>query len=157
MSDGAIQKAAKIDINSITAEDLKGGAMAALVSAVSKLEPVECPLVHRFSEGIYLRQITIPEGTCIVGKIHATRHFNTIVSGQCLVAQSDGKKISIDGAYTYESEPGIQKCVFAITDTIWQTLHVTDETDIEKIEADIIAKDAADLEYKLKLKLEGDV
>lgn len=147
--DHAIECAAKLDINSITEEDLKGGIIKSLVSAVSELPPVDCPLVHRFSDGVYLRQITIPAGTCIVGKIHATKHFNIILSGECLVVQSDGKKIHINGAYTYESEAGIQKCVYAMTDVIWQTVHVTEKADIAEIESDIIAVDDEDLTLKL--------
>lgn len=137
------------DIMDIDAKDLSRETFKSLVGAVSDLALVDCPVVHRFSKGVYLRQITIPAGTVIVGKIHATRHFNIILSGECFVAQSDGKKIHINGAYTYESDAGVQKAVHAITDVIWQTIHVTDKNDIKAIESDIIAIDEEDLQRKL--------
>ena len=151
MTNHLAEGAAKIDLAAISSDDLSRDLIGSLVGAVSKLAPVDCPLVHRFSSGVYIRQITIPAGTCIVGKIHATKHFNIILSGHCFVIQSDGVKIDVNGAYTYESDAGVQKCVYALTDTIWQTIHVTKLTNLDEIEREIIAKDESDLQLKLRV------
>ena len=49
-----------------------------------ELTEQECPVTHRFSDGCYLREILMPKGTLIVGKVHGTQHFNIIISGKCL-------------------------------------------------------------------------
>jgi hypothetical protein len=43
--------------------------------------------------------------------------------------------------YTFVSEVGTKRVVHALEETIWTTVHVTDETDLEKIEDYVIAKD----------------
>ena len=44
-----------------------------------------CPLNHYFSDGIYVREITIPAGMVIVGKIHKHRHPNFLIKGKVMV------------------------------------------------------------------------
>ena len=34
------------------------------------------PLEHSFINGIYLRQITVPKGAFLIGKIHKNEHFS---------------------------------------------------------------------------------
>jgi hypothetical protein len=38
------------------------------------------------------------------------------------------------------SEPGTKRAVYAETDVVWTTIHPTEETDLEKIEEEVIAK-----------------
>ena len=150
LKDSALVRAAKLDINSITSEELDYGVMAAMVDAVRELDEVECPLVHRFGGGVYIRQITIPAGTCVVGKIHLTEHYNHVVSGHILVVQSDGVKLDIDGPYTYLSGAYTQKTGYAVKDTIWQTIHPTTETDPDVIMDQITAFNESEMLLKLE-------
>lgn len=116
-----------------------------LAEALKELPQVDCPVVHRFAPGCYLRQILMPAGTLVVGKIHATEHFNIILKGKCTVATRDGVE-TFEAPATFVSEAGVQKVVFNHTDVIWQTVHVTEETDLEKLEEKIIVKDFSQLE-----------
>lgn len=100
----------------------------------------ECPVTHRFSKGIYLREIFMPKGTRIIGKIHASEHFNVILTGEVTVITAEGVE-RIKAPHTFISKAGVQKIVVIHEDCKWQTLHVTDETDLEKIEEEVIAKD----------------
>ena len=45
------------------------------------VQPV-CPLVHQFSEGVYIREITMPTGSFILGYEHTTTHMNMISKGE---------------------------------------------------------------------------
>lgn len=47
--------------------------------------------------------------------------------------------MDIEAPYTFVSEPGTKRAVLALEDTLWTTVHVTDETDLEKIEEYVIA------------------
>ena len=113
-----------------------------LIERVKSGELVEqdCPVTHRFSEGIYLREILMPAGTRIIGKIHATEHFNVVLTGRCTVITAEGIT-EITAPYTFTSKAGVQKVVVVHEDCQWQTLHVTNKTDLEEIEKDVIVED----------------
>tara|TARA_R110000851_G_C13101812_1_gene568632 strand:+ start:9534 stop:10025 length:492 start_codon:yes stop_codon:yes gene_type:complete len=101
---------------------------------------IEFQVTHRFADNVYIREMLIPQDSFIIGKIHTTQFFNILVSGQCLLATTDGV-IHIRAPYTFISEPGSQKCAIALTDVLWQTVHVTDEKDPAKI-ADSLTVDS---------------
>ena len=102
-------------------------------------------VTHFFAPGVYARQMLLPKGMVFVGKIHKTKHVSIISCGHVSVVTDQGKE-DIKGPYTFINEPGEKRAVYAHEDTIWTTIHPTDETDIRKIEALVIAKDYAELE-----------
>lgn len=105
-----------------------------------------CPVRHRFAKGLYCREILIPKGVKIIGKIHATEHFNTIVQGECLVITTTEEK-RIKAPYTWVTKSGEQKAVLALSDVLWQTYHVTDKTDVDEIEKDVIVDNFSQLSH----------
>ena len=105
------------------------------------------PLKHVFAEGIYLRELRLEAGTTIVGKIHKTKHLNTLAKGECLVITTEREK-HIEAPCTFESVEGEQKAILAITDVVWQTYHVTDKTDLNEIERDVIVDNFEQLDNK---------
>lgn len=118
------------------------GAAEMLKDKISKGELVEqeCPVTHRFSPGLYLREILMPKGTRIIGKIHSTEHFNVVLTGKCTVITAEGIE-EIEAPHTFISKAGVQKVVVVHEDCQWQTLHVTDKTDIDEIEKEVIVED----------------
>ena len=109
------------------------------------MQPAECPVVHRFADNCYLREILMPKGTLIVGKIHKTQHFNVILTGSCSVYTRDGVEHYTAPA-TFISDAGVQKVVLCHEDVRWQTLHVTDKTDLAEIEKDVIEETDTQIE-----------
>ncbi len=100
---------------------------------------VECPLEHRFSDGVYVREITMPTNSYILGHKHSTTHMNIISKGSCLLADIDTGEIThIEAPYTFESKAGVQKLLYILTDCVWSTVHVTNETDIDILEKQLI-------------------
>lgn len=97
----------------------------------------ECPVTHRFTKGCYLREIFMPKGTVIIGKIHATEHFNVLLKGDVTVLTAEGVE-RIKAPHTFISLAGVQKVVAIHEDCVWQTIHVTDSTDLEEIEKEVI-------------------
>ena len=112
----------------------------ALQGALTNLPEVDCPLQHMFAPGVYIRTIFIPKGTCVVGKIHKHRHANILSSGSVLVLTESGGLEKLTGPVQMVSEPGTKRAVYAETDVVWTTIHPTEETDLEKIEEEVIAK-----------------
>ena len=97
------------------------------------------PVKHHFSPGVYTREIFLPKDSLIVGKIHKHAHPSVISQGEVVVITPHGME-RLKAPLTFISEPGAKRVVYAVEDTVWTTVHVTDETDLEKIEDEVIAK-----------------
>jgi len=79
----------------------------------------------------------------VVGKIHKHAHLNMLMLGQAVVATEDGIH-TYTAPYVFTSLPGTKRVVVAVQDVIWVTVHLTEETDLAKIEAEIIAPNYAE-------------
>ena len=113
-----------------------------------------CPLTHKFAPGVYVREIFIPKGTCIVGKIHKHDHPNFLMSGEVLVITEYQGREHLKAPLSIISKAGTKRIVLALEDTVWITVHATNETDLEKIEEVVIAKSYEDFEQFKKLENE---
>lgn len=109
-----------------------------LVEGLAGEPQVECPLVHRFAPGVYLREIFMPAGSIVIGKIHKTRHFNVVLKGRCHLVSEDGSVVELVAPCTFVSDAGVQKVLYIDEDTVWQTVHPTSETDLDKLDAELI-------------------
>lgn len=130
---------------------------ALLIDVPDSLDAQECEdkyITHFFAPGVYARQMFIPAGMVAVGKIHKTAHVSIISCGKISVTTENGTE-TFEGPYTFINTPGEKRAVYAHTDTVWTTIHPTNETDIRKIEEEVIAKDYTALEYHT-LRIEGD-
>ena len=114
---------------------------------------VEIEPTHYFADGIYAREIVIPAGTLLTGKIHRTRHLNIVSKGKIAVVTEDGQKI-IEAPCTFVAEAGTKRVGFALEDTVWTTIHASKETDLEKLETELIAPSFEALEADLKPLIE---
>lgn len=100
---------------------------------------VDCPLTHRFTPGLYTRQIFMPAGTMVTSKIHRTRHQFIISQGKVSVYNVLTRETkTYEAPYHGITEPGTRRILFNHTDVIWTTIHPTDETDLDLIEQAII-------------------
>lgn len=111
------------------------------------LPQVDCPLVHRFAPGVYLREIEMPADSFIIGAEHRTEHFNIILSGRALV-MIDGVIEEIRAPHTFKSMPGVRKTLLILETMRWMTVHVTQETDLAEIEKQVIIRTPADQRHK---------
>lgn len=117
----------------------------------------ECPLTHTFdADDIYVREIFMPKGMLIVSKIHKASHPYFVLKGDLSVLTETGE-VRIKAPFYGITPAGTKRLLFIHEDTVWVTVHATNETDLEKIEDDIIAKSFDELpEGKEKNKLEHD-
>lgn len=108
---------------------------------VDKFPVIECPVTHRFLDGIYIREIFMPKGSLVSSKIHRTRHPYVIREGVVSVWVNGGKEIVLSEGYEGITEPGTKRILYCHTDVIWTTLHLNpDNEDLEAIEERIIEK-----------------
>lgn len=100
----------------------------------------ECPLTHKFADGIYVREIFIPKGTVVVGKIHKHSHPNFLMKGEVTVVTENGGTERLKAPLSMISKAGTKRVVIAHEDSIWITVHVTKSKNLKKIEKQVIAK-----------------
>lgn len=118
-------------------------------------QQVEIKTTHHFAPGVYMREIFIPKGTTLIGKIHKTEHLNILSQGELTVWTEDGMK-RLKASTVIKSKPGIKRAGYAHEDSIWITVHPTEETDLEKLEEKLIAKSFDEvLEFSETKTIEG--
>lgn len=112
-----------------------------------------CPLTHSFSDGIYVREIKIPAGMIIVGKIHKHDHPNFLLSGKVSVITEDGVE-KLEGPLSMISKAGTKRALYAETDLTWITVHAnpTNTEDLKELEENIIAPTYLEYEKFKQLK-----
>lgn len=104
------------------------------------------PLKHWLAPGIYAREIHLPAGTVVVGKIHRHRHFNIISKGRVTCYTEFGLEHHVAPS-SFISEAGTKRVVVTVEDAIWTTIHPNpdNETDISKLEEMFTALEYAEL------------
>jgi hypothetical protein len=113
----------------------------ALQEAAAKLPQAVLETTHYWADGMYCRVLFRPADTLIVGKVHRREHFYIVASGEVTVIGADGQKQRIIGPRVIVSAPGTKRAVYSHTDATTITVHRTQETDLDKIEAELIEED----------------
>ena len=121
------------------------------------LEPmpqVECPVINVFAEGIYSRQCFNPKGTFIIGKEQKFGCLVVLLSGQVRIFDANGVR-EVTAPAVFPSEPGAKRCVYAVEDSIFMTVHANpeNETDLDKIEDRLIVRESLNMEDQNALSL----
>ena len=108
----------------------------------------DCTLKHYFTPkdekygcSTYAREIFLPKGSFVIGKIHRHQHLNFISKGKVKVFTEFGEKY-FEAPCTFISEVGLTRAVYAEEDTLWTTVHLTEfekESDLDKIENEVIS------------------
>lgn len=98
---------------------------------------VLCHVTHHFAPGLYAREMRIPAGVTVVGKMHRHAHLATVSKGRIVVVSEHGRQ-ELCAGMTFVSTPGVKRAAHALEDTIFITYHPTEKTDLAEIEADVI-------------------
>jgi mannose-6-phosphate isomerase-like protein (cupin superfamily) len=134
----------KIDVPDILkgTEKTKNEKIDELESIMAEnFEMVNCPLNHRFTDGLYVREIFMPAGTLITSKIHKTQHQYFVLKGKVSVWIDEGEEVYIEAPYIGVTEPGTRRVLYIWEDCIWATAHANPDNENEsEIEDRIIEK-----------------
>lgn len=103
-------------------------------------DQIDVPVQHHFAPGVYMRQMDAAAGTLVVSKMHRTEHMNILLKGSLTVATEDGIQLMI-APCVLKSMPGTKRIGYFHEDSSWITIHPTSDTDLEKIEQQVIVPD----------------
>ena len=105
----------------------------ALLPELRSMPQVDCNTQHYFGPNLYIREVTMPAGTVVIGKAHKAPHMCVMLQGKMVLIAEDGSKKEVKAPLTFVGTPG-RKVAYIVEDTVFQNIFVTDETDIEKLE-----------------------
>lgn len=116
------------------------------------------PLVHKFADGMYIREIFMPAGQIIVSATHKQTHPYFIMSGEVSVATDEGV-VKLKAPYTGITKAGTKRILYTHEDTTWITVHSTDKTTLDELEKELVNWDndiEAISEEKIEQLMEGN-
>ena len=106
------------------------------------LPQVVMPTQHFLVDGMYARQIRIPAHTAFVGRKHKKFHYFICAAGGAWVTNSSGKPVHIRPGMLLMCGPGAQRVGVTYDDTIFITVHQTEESQLKNIEDDCVEFDS---------------
>lgn len=111
----------------------------------NQIEVSEMDVRHHFTDnGLYAREMIIPKGTIITGRIKKHEHISVISAGLVSEVTEDGVQ-NIRAPYTMVSKPGTKRIVWAHETTVWTTIHAVSSTDLQEVEDELIASSHEEL------------
>jgi quercetin dioxygenase-like cupin family protein len=105
-------------------------------AALKQMPQVEVPLRHCFGNKVYVREMTAPKGSILIGKMHKFKQVNIVIKGDISVLTEDGWK-RLKSGDMFESPAGIKRAGFTHEDTVWTTICGTEETEVNKAEDEL--------------------
>jgi len=105
------------------------------------------PVLEEFGCSVYGRELFMPKGATIVGKLHRHPHLAFLMKGKLIVVSEFGKE-TIEAPHTFVSPRGAKRAFYVLEDSILSTVHLTTENTAEgllHIEKETIAENYQEL------------
>ncbi len=118
-----------------------------LEAAFLDMPQADCPITHRFADGIYIREVRMPAGSYVIGHHHKSDHLNIMLTGHLTILNDDGTKTDLHAPQTFIAPAG-RKIAYIHEDVIWQNVFATEERDVEALDAMFLDKSDAWLEAR---------
>ena len=98
------------------------------------------PLKHTFADGIYVRQMSMDQGSIVVGAIHKHLHVWFLLTGHISVVTEDATEDYVAPCYVVAT-PGTKRVIYANKQSIFVNIHKnpTNSQDIKWLEKEIVA------------------
>lgn len=91
---------------------------------VSVLEDLEASAKRYFCNGVYIKELLVPAGTLMVGKVHKTEHLVVMTCGDVSVMTPD-KIFRLTGHNVFNSSAGMKRVGYFHEDTMWMNVHAS--------------------------------
>ena len=104
-----------------------------LTKELLKQEQADCPVVHHFGPGLYIREVTYGPGTLVVGHFHKHPHLCVMLTGKMIFVAPDGNKVEISAPKSFIASAG-RKVAYVLEEMTFQNIYATEETDVAKLE-----------------------
>ena len=93
---------------------------------------------HFFSDGVYSRKMTIPQGVQVPTHKHKFNHMSIVASGKVQVTV-DGETKEYVAPAQIEIKKDQVHTVYALEETVWFCIHATNVVDADEIDHELIS------------------
>lgn len=93
-------------------------------------------VTNHLVDGLYVRELKIPQGSVILSRVHKRPLVNIISKGHVIVIDSNGHN-EYTAPHTFISAAGTQRVVYAPEDSVWNTAHLTEVTNPDELVDDL--------------------
>lgn len=123
---------------------------------VNQGTPVECPIKHLFTKGVYCREMFVPKGTILTSKLHNMQHPFVLSMGCVGVVENNKVTEVMQAPFLGVTEPGTRRIIYAYEDSVWTTFHPVSiypesDSDEDLMKAVQLVEDLVIDEYENKL------
>jgi hypothetical protein len=132
-------------------ESLEQNMLRSELPGIAKGNSDMFPLKHSFSEGVYIREMFMPKGGFVIGKLYKISHTWFLLSGELEIATDEGAMHYVAPCYVNAPE-GTKRVLHALQDSVFVNVYPNPDniTDIETLEDMLTCKSyQAYTEYKL--------
>lgn len=112
---------------------------------IAEMPQIEAEPEHYFAPGMYVRKLALPAGAVVVGKMHRHEHIVMLTKGETTIRTDEGMQRFV-APHIWTSSAGMKRVLYTHTDCEFVTVHATNETDVEALEAELIIPEAQ-IEY----------
>lgn len=109
-------------------------------SEMLKHEQIECPVIHRFGPGVYIREVKLYAGSVVVGHHQNFEHQNIFLQGKMTLLM-DGDAKEIKAPMMFVAGPG-RKIAYIHEDCVFLNIYpnIENEQSIGKLEEKFLTK-----------------
>jgi len=98
---------------------------------------IESKPKHYHMNGVYVRELFIPAGALLTGKIHNHESIGILAQGRLRITNGTDS-IIVEAPYVTVDKPGVKRLGYAETDCTFLCVHRTDCKTIEEMEESVI-------------------
>lgn len=100
--------------------------------AMMELPQAECRSVNHFAPHVCVREGFIPAGTLVTGRMLRHEHLSILAQGELKVTTDEGV-VLLKAPAVIHAKAATKRIALTITDVVWYAIHVTDETDEQRL------------------------
>lgn len=104
-----------------------------------RFDQAECPIIHTFGPGLYIREVRMPKGALVLGHHQIFEQMNIFLKGKVLMVNDDGSKTELSAPIMFVGKPG-RKMGYILEDVTWLNIYSTEERDVETLESTYLQK-----------------
>lgn len=129
---------AHVDTTATVAE--KRAAIMEYERQLLEMPQIKLEAKHYIAGGMYARELFMPKGSTVTGKIHLKEHLCHVSFGVVTVVE-DTQSYLVVGPCTFVGKPGSKRVLLMHEDTLWTAFHTTDKLTVEECEATLATND----------------
>jgi quercetin dioxygenase-like cupin family protein len=110
------------------------------IKSLEGRKDIDLGIKHNFSDGLYAKEMKIPQGYMCGTHCHKYSHLSILGKGKVIV-KTDNSSQEYTAPACINIEADVIHMILALEDSVWYCIHATEETNIDNIDETLIMKE----------------